>query len=157
MEQKQDSPGVYLPPPLLYVLVFLLAIFLQNKFPIKDVLFHLPGIKILGILFLISSLYFLVTSLSKFFKTKNTLIPFKPASSLQTNGVYNVSRNPMYLGLAIVYLGITCIIGNWWNVILFPVLILLVQETIIKKEEKYLERAFKNEFLEYKKRVRRWI
>ena len=157
MEKKLDSPGVYIPPPLLYVLIFLIAIFLQSKFPIQNFVFYFRGIKILGVLLLITSLYFLITSLSKFFKTKNTLIPFKPASSLQTTGVYSISRNPMYLGLAIVYLGITCLIGNWWNVLLFPLLILIVQETIIKKEEKYLERAFKDEFQLYKSRVRRWV
>ena len=157
MGQKQDSPGVYIPPPLLYVLIFLLAIFLQNKFAIEDRIFHFGVTKILGVLLVICSLYFLVTSLSIFFKTKNTLIPFKPASSLQTNGVFHISRNPMYVGLAIMYLGITCLIGNWWNVLLFPILIFIVQETIIKKEEKYLERAFKDEFSKYKTAVRRWI
>jgi len=157
MEQKPDSPGVYIPPPLLYVVIFLIAIFLQKKIPIKDDIFHLKATRILGALFLLSSLYFLITSLSKFFTTKNTLIPFKPAASLETTGVYSLSRNPMYLGLALVYLGITCLIGNWWNVLLFPILILLVQEIIIKKEEQYLERAFKDKFYNYKNKVRRWI
>ena len=157
MKQKQDSPGVYIPPPLIYVLIFLIAIFLQNRFPIKDNIFHFKATKLLGFLFLLSSFCFLSTSLLKFFKTKNTLIPFKPASSLQTTGVYNISRNPMYLGLAIVYLGIACLVGNWWNFILFPILILIVQEAIIIKEEKYLERAFKDEFKIYKNNVRRWI
>ena len=157
MENKKDSPGVYIPPPLFYVLIFLVAIFAQKKIPIDDSLFHLQITKIIGILFLVISLFFSVTSLMKFFQSKNTLIPIKPATSLQTNGIYSISRNPMYVGLAIVYLGITCFIGNWWNVILFPLLLLVVQEYIIKKEEKYLERAFGEKYLDYKSRVRRWL
>ncbi len=63
----------------------------------------------------------------------------------------------MYLGLALVYLAITCIFGNWWHIIIFPLLIIFVQEYIIKKEEKYLEKEFGEEYLNYKKKVRRWI
>jgi len=154
---KQDSPGVYVPPPLIYVVAFLAAILLQRQFYIDNAPFHHPLSKILGIVLLVCSLFFLVTSLTKFFRTKNTLIPFKPASSLQTNGIYSVSRNPMYVGLAIVYLGLTCLIGNWWNIILFPLLIFLVEVLIIKKEESYLERAFKDEFANYRQKVRRWL
>ena len=157
MENKKDSPGVYVPPPLFYVLTFLVAVFVQKKIPIDDSLFHLQITKITGILFLVISLFFLVTSLIKFFQSKNTLILIKPASSLQTNGIYSISRNPMYVGLAIVYLGTTCLIGNWWNIILFPLLLLVIKEYVIKKEEKYLERAFGEKYLDYKSKVRRWL
>lgn len=157
MENKQDSPGVYFPPPLLYVLVFLAAVFVQKKVSIDVSVFHLQITKIAGILLLGISLFFLVTSLMKFFQSKNTLIPVKPASSLQTNGIYGITRNPMYAGLAIVYLGITCFIGNWWNIILFPLLFLIIQEYVIKKEEKYLEREFGQQFRDYRKKVRRWL
>ena len=157
MENKKDSPGVYIPPPLFYVLFFLISVFLQKKIAINDSVFHLQITKVVGILLLIISLFFLISSLRSFFLSKNTLVLIKPASSLQTNSIYSISRNPMYVGLAIVYLGITCLVGNWWNIILFPLLFLLVQEYIIKQEEKYLERAFGIKYLEYKKKVRRWL
>jgi protein-S-isoprenylcysteine O-methyltransferase Ste14 len=157
METKRDSPGVYIPPPLFYVLIFLAAVFAQKKVLINDSLFHLQITKMTGMLFLIISLLFLITSLKKFFQSKNTLILIKPASSLQTNGIYRISRNPMYVGLAAMYLGISCLIGNWWNIILFPILLLVIQEYIIKREEKYLERAFGQKYLDYKNRVRRWL
>ena len=157
MEIKKDSPGVYIPPPLFYVVIFLIALFLQKKVAINDFVFHSQIIKILGISLFVISLFFLVTSLRKFFLSKNTLILIKPASSLQTNGIYNISRNPMYVGLAIVYLGITCFIGNWWNIILFPILLLIVQEYIINREEKYLIRRFGQDYLDYKSKVRRWL
>jgi protein-S-isoprenylcysteine O-methyltransferase Ste14 len=59
--------------------------------------------------------------------------------------------------LAIVYLAFTCFIGNWWNIILFPVLLLIIQEYIINREEKYLHRRFGQEYLDYKTKVRRWL
>ena len=157
MKTKQDSPGVYIPPPLIYVLIFIAAIFIQKSIHIDDALFRLKLTRGIGILFLITAFFFLATSLAKFFKTRNTVILIKPASSLQTDGVYAISRNPMYVGLLFVYLGITCFIGNWWNVILIPLLIFIMQAYVIKREEKYLERAFGDKFIKYKKRVRRWL
>lgn len=157
MENKKDSPGVYIPPPLFYVLIFLAAIFLQKKVSIDDSFFQWQIMKVAGIFMLIVSLFFSITSLRTFFQSKNTLILVKPASSLQTNGIYKISRNPMYLGLTFVYIGLTFLIGNWWNIILFPLLILIIQEYIIKREEKYLERAFAQGYLDYKLKVRRWL
>lgn len=63
----------------------------------------------------------------------------------------------MYVGLSLLYLGIACIIGNWWNFFLFPLLLLIVQEYVIKREEKYLVRRFGEAYLDYRRKVRRWI
>ncbi len=157
MENKKDNAGIYIPPPLVYVIVFLVALFIQRNFPIDSLIFQNQVTKFIGIIFLVGAIFFLIKSLGQFFKSKNTLVTFKPASSLQTNGIYNITRNPMYLGLALVYLGLSFLIGNWWNIILLPILILFVQEYIIKREEKYLERRFGQEYLDYKHKVGRWL
>ena len=154
---KSKGPGIYIPPPLFYVLAFIAALFIQKHIPISDTLFHSFAIKVVGVFLLIAALFFLVRSLRQFFLTKNTIVLIRPASSLQTTGVYRITRNPMYVGLAIVYFGITCFIGNWWNIILSPLLFLIVQEYIIKREEKYLELEFGQEYESYKKTVRRWL
>ncbi len=157
MENRKDHPGVYIPPPLIYVVIFLTALLMQKIIPINNFWFHQRITKITGVVFLIIALFFLVRSLRQFVQSKNTVVTVKPASSLQTNGVYRITRNPMYLGLAIVYLCITCFIGNWWNIILLPLLLLIVQEYIIKREEKYLVRRFGQEYMVYKSKVRRWF
>jgi protein-S-isoprenylcysteine O-methyltransferase Ste14 len=154
---RSKGPGVYIPPPLFYVLIFIVAGILQSKIPIADALFRLQSIKVLGIIFFIIAAFFLARSLRQFFQSKNTVILIKPASSLQKTGIYGISRNPMYVGLAVIYLGITCFIGNWWNIILFPILFLIVQEYIIKREEKYLEAEFGQQYIDYRRIVRRWL
>ena len=157
MKNKQDSPGVYIPPPLFYILIFVAGVFIQKKIPLNDTLFKSPAMKIVAAVFFIIALFFSVRSLRQFFKSKNTLILIKPASSLQTDGVYSISRNPMYVALTILYLAVTCFIGNWWNIILLPLLLLIVQEYIIKREEKYLDRQFGLQYKGYKLKVRRWL
>ena len=156
-KNKPDNPGVYIPPPLIYAATFMIAVFLQKKIPVDDSFFKLFVAKVAGIIFLLVSLPLLVTSLRQFIRSRNTLVTIMPAASLQTNGIYYRTRNPMYLGLAAVYLGLGFIIGNWWNFILFPLLLFIVQEYIIKREEKYLYRRFGQEYLNYKLSVRRWI
>ncbi|MEO7209491.1 MAG: isoprenylcysteine carboxylmethyltransferase family protein [Chitinophagaceae bacterium] len=154
---KSKGPGVYFPPPLLYVLIFFVAQFLQKEFPIGNLLFHTMALKIIGTLFLVIAIFFMARSLRQFFLTKNTVILIKPANSLQTTGIYATTRNPMYVGLVLIYMGIACFAGNWWTFILLPILILIVQEYIIKREEKYLEVEFGQAFNDYRKKTRRWI
>lgn len=157
MEKKKDSPGVYIPPPLFYALLFVIAIILQKKIELSHSFFDSKSAKIAGILFLIFAVSILLTSITKFIRSKNTIILIKPAASLQTSGIYSITRNPMYLGLVFLYLGLTFLIGSWWHIILLPVLIFIIQGYIIRKEEEYLKRAFGQEYLTYKSKVRRWI
>jgi protein-S-isoprenylcysteine O-methyltransferase Ste14 len=155
--KKTDSPGIYFPPPLIYAVIFLTAVFIQKKISIDDHFFKSRMAPVIGILFLLVAVYYSVRSITQFIQTKNTIIPNKPAESLQTTGIYHTTRNPMYLSLVMVYLGLSCLIGNWWNIILLPLLLLIIQEYIIKKEEKYLVRKFGQEYTDYCHQVRRWL
>lgn len=152
-----DNPGVYIPPPLIYAAVFGIAVFLQKEIGIDNSLFQTRSILFTSILFFVLALYFMIRSLNQFIRTKNTVVTIKAAESLQITGIYKITRNPMYVSLVLVYLGLTCLIGNWWNIILLPLLLLVVQEYVIKREEKYLARKFGNEYMDYRQRVRRWL
>ena len=157
MSSKKDHPGVYFPPPMFYGMTFVLSIFVQKKIALDSAFFHTPFAKASGVVLLISAAFFLFSSLAQFLRSRNTIVTIKPANSLQIAGIYRITRNPMYLGLAIVYLGLAFLIGNWWHLILFPVLVLVVQEYVIKREERYLARAFGQQYLDYKSSVRRWL
>ncbi len=158
MKSDRNHPGIYVPPPFIYASVFLLAILIQWKLPIDDAILHEMPVKVIGVLIiLIAIFFFLFRSLKQFFRTKNTVVTIMPASSLQTTGIYSLTRNPMYVGMTMIYLGLTCLIGNWWNVILSPVLLIIVQEYVIKREEKYLVQRFGQQYLDYKLNVRRWL
>jgi protein-S-isoprenylcysteine O-methyltransferase Ste14 len=158
MKNKTDSPGVFFPPPLLYVIIFLLSFILQGYLTIRAAFFfHSLVANIIGIIIIITGLVFSIPALRQFIKSRNTLIPFRPAASLQTNGIYSASRNPMYTGLLFIYLGLALIFGNWWTIILFPLLVVLITYLIILPEERYLMRAFGTSFSDYKNKVRRWI
>jgi protein-S-isoprenylcysteine O-methyltransferase Ste14 len=158
MKSTKDSPGVFVPPPLFYAFVFLISFLLQGYFTIKRAFFfHSRLANILGLIFILIGLFFAVPAVRQFFKSKTSIIPIRPASSLQTSGIYSISRNPMYLGLLFQYLGLAFIFGNWWTLFLIPVLIALIYYRVIRPEERYLSRAFGDSYSDYRKKVRRWI
>jgi protein-S-isoprenylcysteine O-methyltransferase Ste14 len=154
---KTDHPGIYIPPPLIYAGLFLLAYLLQRMAPINAAFFYTTAASIAGVLMLLLALVILVTSLRQFVRSRNTLVTIKPATSLQTEGIYRFTRNPMYIGLATLYTALAFLLGNWWHFLLLPLLLLIVQEYIIKREERYLVRQFKDDYIYYRQRVRRWI
>jgi protein-S-isoprenylcysteine O-methyltransferase Ste14 len=157
MENNNDSPRVYIPPPLFYVATFFAAVFFQKLLPLNKAFFLTTTSKTIGAITILIGLSFNFPALIQFFKTKNTIVTIKPANSLQTTGIYSISRNPMYISLILIYAGLSFILGNWWNFILLPFLFLIVQEHVVKREEKYLERRFGQQYVDYRSKVRRWI
>jgi protein-S-isoprenylcysteine O-methyltransferase Ste14 len=157
MNNKKDNPGVVIPPPLIYAAIFFFSIFMQKVLPIDSSFFGSKNAEISGFLLIAISLLFTLPALIRFAQSKNTLITIKPANSLQTKGIYSLSRNPMYTGLLILYTGLGLWKGNWWTFIFIPLIIIVIQTYVIRGEEHYLQRAFGEEYISYRKKVRRWI
>jgi protein-S-isoprenylcysteine O-methyltransferase Ste14 len=84
-------------------------------------------------------------------------VPGKPTSSLITDGPFRYTRNPGYLAGAMVYAGVASLTNVLWAFLFLPVVLFMMQRTAIEREERYLERKFGEEYLDYKARVRRWI
>ena len=94
---------------------------------------------------------------SLFKKRKTTLKPHKIPTFLETSGPFKISRHPMYLGMAAILFGVTIIYGTLIT-FLFPIaFIILIEIKFIPIEEKNMEKAFGKRYLDYKKKVRRWI
>ena len=86
-----------------------------------------------------------------------TLDVNKPVSTLVEDGPFRYSRNPGYLSLAMLYAGIAILRNALWAILLLPWVVLITQRELIEREERYLERTFGEEYLAYKRRVRRWL
>jgi protein-S-isoprenylcysteine O-methyltransferase Ste14 len=92
-----------------------------------------------------------------FWRAGTTLMPNRPASRLVVEGPYRFSRNPMYLGLTTLYLGVALMLNSVWVLALLPGVLLLLQTGVIRREERYLEGAFGPGYQAYRTRVRRWL
>jgi len=83
--------------------------------------------------------------------------PWKPTPSIVERGPYRLTRNPMYLQMVLVCVGVAVVLANWWIVVLTPVCAWALQRLAILPEEAYLERKFGDAYVAYTRRVRRWL
>lgn len=74
-----------------------------------------------------------------------------------SSGIYRFTRNPVYLGFVFMLIGIPLSTGNYWGCVMVLPLVVLMNHLVIKPEEVSLEKRFKNEYADYKVRVRRWL
>ena len=73
------------------------------------------------------------------------------------DGIYGRTRNPLYLGTTLIYLGLSVAAGSRWAIGLLVPLLWVINVGVVKREERYLERKFGDAYRDYKARVRRWI
>jgi protein-S-isoprenylcysteine O-methyltransferase Ste14 len=159
-EDEPDAMGLGVPPPVVFLGPLILGLLLNRKIPVPFLPCGLT--RILG-LPLFSGGVLLGGWSYRTMKRADTpiigepFVPGKPTSSLVTDGPFRYSRNPGYLGAAMVYAGIASLTNALWVFLLLPVVLLTMQRTAIEREERYLEIKFGEEYLGYKARVRSWI
>ena len=152
--QRADSPGVRIPPPLVFIAMFLLGWLVQSRFPLPFL--PNPLALIFGIALVAGYVALIAMAIPTMIRRGGTLNTNGQSSALVTSGIYRLSRNPMYLSLVLLYLGVVCLTGMTWALILLPLAIIYTQITILR-EERYLERAFGAGYADYKARARRWL
>ena len=144
---------VSVPPNYFYacILICIPFYFLLSKF--RYILFPY---NLTGILLIPAGIY-LVLNPWYLFQQYNTPEDFSPSTALVVNGTYKYSRNPMYLGGVLILAGIACTTGNLFAFISPVLFFLIMQYMFIPYEEEEMESTFGEEYLKYKKVVRRWI
>jgi protein-S-isoprenylcysteine O-methyltransferase Ste14 len=83
--------------------------------------------------------------------------PWKPSPALVARGPYRITRNPMYLQMVLDCIGFAVLLANVWILLITPLCAWLLQRFAILPEEAYLEAKFGDAYLDYKRRVRRWL
>ena len=95
----------------------------------------------------------------KFKKIKTTISPLRPnkTSSLVKSGIYEYTRNPMYLGLLLMLFSIALFLKNFISFLIIPLFVIFINKNQILPEEQILENIFGEEYRNYIKKVKRWI
>ena len=150
-----DGADVRLPPPLVYAGPFLLLGLLDRVLPWR--MPDHPARSAAGWLLVVVALALGASALATFRRRGTTVIPHHAVSAVVTSGPYRLTRNPMYLGLALGYLGAGLVLGSWWPVAGLPVIVLLVDRLVIAREETYLRARFGADYAALCRRTRRWV
>jgi len=100
-----------------------------------------------------------ILGVTEFSRRSTTVNPHKPqkTTTLVRSGIYRLTRNPMYLGMAIILLAGMVKFGNGINIIVIPLYIWVMNTVQIQPEEEVMEQKFGQKYLAYKKEVRRWL
>ena len=106
---------------------------------------------------IVAGLALLAWAAATFRQHKTAIIPHKPASQVVSAGPYRVSRNPMYVGMTTLTVGVSLLSNILWILLWAPIAISILYFTVIRREEAYLTSAFPVEYRAYCARVRRWL
>lgn len=146
-----------IPVPWVFVLAYLVGVGLEQVWPLELHAAAPRGIGIAGgVLFAIGA-GIAGWAWAIFHRAGTTTVPGQPSVSLITRGPYRASRNPMYVGLALAYLGEAGMLRQVWPVLVLPLTLAYLNWMVIPVEEARLREVFHGEYDEYCASVRRWI
>ena len=150
-----DSPGVTFPPPFVYMGFLLLGVALDRLWPVGlGAGAWQPWV---GGLLVLLGLGLIGAGLIKLRRAGTSVHPNEPTLALVTDGPWRYSRNPLYLALALIYLGIAIAADSVWALVLIVPALLMIRYAVIAREERYLEAKFGGIYRRYRSSVRRWL
>ena len=150
-----DKPRRRIYPPI-WLLLGLVTMFAIDHF-IVSASRPPPGLRYLGLVPILLGIGLAVWAGGGFRKAGTDMVPFKNVTALVTDGVYRYTRNPMYLGMALVLVGTALLLGNMLTILVVPLFMVIIQTRFIVPEERMLGELFDADYKNYCARVRRWI
>lgn len=149
------SAGVVMRPPFLYGGGFLAALALRWLWPMPIVgrsgpLWAALALAIAGVAIIIPGRRALVAA-------GTNVDPMLPSTAIVTAGPYRFSRNPIYVGLTLLYLGLASAFNTWWGVIVLVPILAVMHLGVVRREERYLEQKFGEPYRKYRAVVRRYL
>jgi protein-S-isoprenylcysteine O-methyltransferase Ste14 len=152
-----DSANVRFPPPFLYAAAVLGGYVLDRWRPLPIVSGGSGALEIVALVICVLGLAVVASAIQRFRHYKTSLVPIVPSTALAKDGPYRFTRNPMYLGLLILSCGLALAMNSVWTLVLLVPAVVAMNVLVIAREERYLERKFGAEYVEYKQQVRRWV
>jgi protein-S-isoprenylcysteine O-methyltransferase Ste14 len=150
-----QTAGVIAPPPLIYLGALAIGFGLDAVIGTGS----LPSIVAvpIGAASIITGAGLLRSFLRAFQRARTPVDPYMPSEAIVIDGPFRLTRNPAYLGMALTYAGIAIVANAPWALAPLPVAIAVIDRGVIAREERYLERTFGRPYVDYKRRVRRWM
>ncbi len=112
---------------------------------------------LIGIAPIVLGLTFAGVAIRQFTKAETNIVPLTESTTLVTNGIFNVTRNPMYVGMVAILIGTALLQNDLWPWFVIALFWLVIRIRFVRPEETLMEQTFGEQYVEYKARVRRWL
>jgi protein-S-isoprenylcysteine O-methyltransferase Ste14 len=152
-----DVAGVIALPPLIFLGFLAAATVLEAIVPLPIPVGHSLASYVAGVALAAGGFVMIAIGTRRFAAAGTNIPPTLPTTALVVDGIYGRTRNPLYLGTTLIYLGLGVAAGSLWAIGLLVPLLWVINVGVVKREERYLERKFGDAYRAYKARVRRWI
>ena len=152
-----DVAGVIALPPLIFLGFLAAATVLEAIVPLPIPVAHSLASCVAGVALAAGGFVMIAIGTRRFAAAGTNIPPTLPTTALVVDGIYGRTRNPLYLGTTLIYLGLSVAAGSLWAIGLVVPLLWVINVGVVKREERYLERKFGDAYRAYKARVRRWI
>jgi protein-S-isoprenylcysteine O-methyltransferase Ste14 len=156
-DDQKDIPGVIIFPPLIPLVVLVVGVALDLIFPLT-LLSHVPiAVRVVvGAALVALGIASAIMGERAFKRVGTNVNPFRPALSLTGQGIFGHLRNPMYVGMALVVLGIVVAFALEWTFLMLIIGAFVMHYGVVLREERYLERKFGEDYRAYKESVPRY-
>jgi protein-S-isoprenylcysteine O-methyltransferase Ste14 len=152
------SKWLRVPPPLLFIVPLVVGLATRGRVPPVDLAGPAAaGAWYLGVAAAVLGGWLVLAAPVLFALRRTTIVPHATPSTLIVAGPYRITRNPMYLGLTLLYVGASLTLGLAWLLLVLPLPLWVLQTRTIPMEEANMRRLFGEEYERYTQRVGRWL
>ena len=154
MTSSADNPGVVALPPVLYGVAFLVVLVVRSLWPmpIFPAAYFWPGLTVAVI-----GIGIAIWGRRTMRAAGTNINPSLPALAIVQSGPFRYSRNPLYLALTLLFLGLTVAVNTWWGIVVLVPLASVMHVGVVLREERYLDQKFGESYRQYRSRVRRYL
>lgn len=154
-DTKSDSSGAIAPPPVIALVMVAIGVVLGVYWPVEII--PAPWQYIAGGPIIAGAVLMVVSAFRLFQRAKTPVPTYRTPTTLVTNGVYTITRNPIYLSMVLLMIGLAVMLDNIWLLALAAVFQQIIRWGVIAREEPFLEAKFGDDYRAFKQRTRRWI
>jgi len=158
-KQNNESPGVIFPPPLILLAFLVVGTVLQFIFPLSFFApFNVGSLQFLGgLAIILAGIALAFWGVRTFSKAGTNVATHQAALLVVTHGPYKFTRNPMYMGMQILLVGVGIMFSSEWFLLLWPIFFLILRFGVVAREERYMRGKFGEQYVALLNSTRRWI
>ncbi|VAW10646.1 hypothetical protein MNBD_ALPHA09-1940 [hydrothermal vent metagenome] len=154
-DAKPDKPGVIAPPPLIFLAGILIGVAVDQFW--SGSFWPGPMRHLIAVPLILGGLVAAFMVLLRFREAGTNIEPYKPTTAIVTDGLFSWSRNPVYLAMVAVTIGVGLALDNFWVLAMLILVLPVMHHGVIIREERYLTDKFGGDYTRYKNTVRRWL